>query len=441
MKYWLIKAGFCLKISACPAPAGSLRPGNSGARRKPFRKEEEIVILKADRLIPGDGKTVLEQGAVLIGSNGKILDAGPCGTILKRRPDEEVRDYGDATILPGLFDMHVHFGYYYSQPDISEYDDYMVAYYAFQQAKYALDLGITTVRDLSSPHNLCKRMRLAGAKGYIEVPRIIHADAGICMTGGHGHQDGIEEIDGPWPIRREIRRQLRDGADWIKILTSNREDLPEFTREELDAAVDECHRRGVKTAVHAGTQPAIQMCIDAGFDTIEHGTFLTVPQAGQMAENHQAWTPTMTAYIYLYEYTKRILDEGGDLSNPISARAVKDQAFFKPAAEAYRDNFKKLYDTGVTVLAGSDMVLYQAPPLPIHQELAYMVKFGITPLQAIATATGNPAKVLGLEEVTGTLHPGLQADLLVVRGNAAKDIHALDQVLSVYLGGKKVRGN
>lgn len=175
--------------------------------------------------------------------------------------------------------MHVHFGYYYSQPDLDNYDDYMVAYYALEQAKQSLRLGITTVRDLSCPPNLMKQLRLAGQKGYVTVPRIIHADAGICMTGGHGHQDGVEEADSPWGVRAAIRRQLRAGADWVKILTSNRGDIPEFTQEELDAAVDEAHRQGVKIAVHSGTQPSIQMCIDAGFDTIEHGTFLTEAQA------------------------------------------------------------------------------------------------------------------------------------------------------------------
>lgn len=399
------------------------------------------MILKAEHLILGDGKTVLEQGAVCVDSEGKIKSIGPSDQVVQQNPGEEIRDYGEATILPGLFDMHVHFGYYYSQLGLSEYDDYMVAYYALKQAAYALDLGITTVRDLASPYNLCKKMRMAGETDFIEVPRIFHTHTGICMTGGHGHEDGITEVDGVWPLRKEIRRQLRDGADWIKILTSNRENFPEFTQEELDAAVDECHRRGVKTAVHAGTQPAIQMCIDAGFDTIEHGTFMTLAQAEQMAENNQAWVPTITAYTYLYEYTKRLIEEGGDLSNPISARAVKDQAFFEPAANAYKNNFKKFYDTGVTVLAGSDMVLYGAPPLPIHQELAYMVEYGITPVQAIATATGNPSRVMGLEKITGFLHPELQADLLVVQGNAAKDIHALDQVLGVYLGGRLVRGD
>ena len=300
------------------------------------------MILRAKYLITGDGRTCLQDQAVYLDKKGKIGWIGDAAEAAGRYPEEMVKDYGEATILPGLFDMHVHFGYYYSQPDLDNYDDYMVAYYALEQAKQSLRLGITTVRDLSCPPNLMKQLRLAGQKRYVTVPRIIHADAGICMTGGHGHQDGVEEADSPWGVRAAIRRQLRAGADWVKILTSNRGDIPEFTQEELDAAVDEAHRQGVKIAVHSGTQPSIQMCIDAGFDTIEHGTFLTEAQARQMAKKGIAWTPTITAYTYLYEQTKQMIEAGVDMDNPIAARAVHDQAFFKPAFEAYRDNFKKL---------------------------------------------------------------------------------------------------
>ena len=337
-----------------------------------------------------------------------------------------------------LFDMHVHFGYYYSQPDQENFDDFTIALYGADQAQQALRLGITTVRDVSSPHDLCKRLRQAGEKGWIAVPRIFHTDTGICMTGGHGHDDGIPEVDGPWAIRKKIREQIRDGADWIKVLTSNRAPIPEYTQEELNAAVDECHRVGRKCVVHAGLPPAIQMCIDAGFDTIEHGTFLTEDQVRQMAQKGIAWTPTISAYTVLYEFTRDLIASGTDPSDRIAAKAIRDMAFFEPAYLAYKNNFKKFYDTGVTVLAGTDMVLYGAPPFPVNRELALMVEYGITPVQAIGTATGNPARVLGLEDTVGLLREGLLADLLVVEGRAAEDITALNRLRRVYQSGKEV---
>lgn len=396
------------------------------------------MIYCASQLIVGDGKTVIPQGALAVRTDGIIAAVGTREELTSRFPEEPVTDFPDATLLPGLFDAHVHFGYYYSQPDQENYDGFMIAYYAAEQARQAIRLGITTVRDVSSPHDLCKRLRQAGEKGWLTVPRILHTDTGICMTGGHGHDDGIPEVDGPWPLRRKIREQIRDGADWIKLLTSNRAAIPEFTQEELNAAVDECHRVGKKCAVHAGLQPAIQMCIDAGFDTIEHGTFLTEDQARQMAEKGIAWTPTITAYTVLYEFTRDLLASGADPSDRIAAKAVRDMAFFEPAYLAYKNNFKKLYDTGVTVLAGSDMVLYGAPPMPINRELALMVEYGITPVQAIATATGNPARVMDLEKITGQLKEGLTLDMLVVSGNAAEDITALNRLQRVFLGGKEV---
>ena len=120
------------------------------------------MLLLADHVILGDGKTVLDRAGVQIDGAGRLGAVGPAEELLGRFAGEEVQDLGDAAILPGLFDMHVHLGYYYSQPDREFYNDFMVAYYAAKQARLALELGITTVRDLSSPHGLCKTLREAG---------------------------------------------------------------------------------------------------------------------------------------------------------------------------------------------------------------------------------------------------------------------------------------
>lgn len=402
-------------------------------------EEGKNMIICAKNIITGDGVTVLKDSAVLIEASGKIGKVGTKDQLIAAYPEEEVKDYGDATILPGMCDMHCHLGYWYSQPDSFNYNDQMIMMYALQHAQAAFTKGITSVRDCYSPHGVCKTLKMAEDKGFITIPRITHVDAGMCMTGGHCW-DEVIQVDGPWELRKEIRKQVRDGAEWVKVLTSHRSHIPEYTQEELDAAADECHRRGIKCVVHAGTHPSIQMCIDAGFDTIEHGTFLTVEQAQQMKEKGIAWTPTIFAYTYLYEVCKKNIESGNaDVFNdPVAAKEQRDYAFYEPAYESYRDNFKKLYDTGVTVCTGSDMVMYGAPVLPVQQELTYMVKYGITPVQAIQTATANPAKVLGREDELGMIKEGLLADITVVDGDLSQDIQCIFNTNTVYLGGKKV---
>jgi imidazolonepropionase-like amidohydrolase len=335
-------------------------------------------------------------------------------------------------------DAHIHLGYYWTQPDLHRYNDFMIAYYAQKQAETCLAKGVTTIRDCCGPQFLLETLRLAAEKGFVKAPRILHTDRGICITGGHGHEDGIEEVDGAENIRHTIRRQKKDGADWIKLLTTNRDDICEFTQEELNAGVEESHRLGMKCVVHSGTQPGIQMCIDAGFDTIEHGNFLTVEQAKQMVKNRQSWTPTMYAYHFLAEYNQKVQEVGIDHSNQSTETYSHHLDFFESSVQAYSENFKAIYDEGVTILAGTDMVMLEAPSVPIVEELELMVRYGLTPIEAIQTATQNPARVFDLSEVTGELKTGLQADILVVDGDATTDIEALRNVRQVFLAGAEV---
>jgi imidazolonepropionase-like amidohydrolase len=397
------------------------------------------MIIAAKYIMTGDGKTVLTDQAVVTGALGKIEKIASKEELIRDYPDQEVKDYGDATLLPGLCDMHVHLGYYYSQPDTFNYDTQLIQLYALQHAQAAFERGITSLRDMSSAHGVCKNLKLAAEKGFITIPRITHTDTGLCMTGGHAWEE-VEQVDGPWAVRKEIRKQARDGAEWIKVLTTHRSHIPEFTQEELDAAVDEAHRRGMKIGVHAGTNPGIQMCIDAGFDTIEHATFMTLDHARQMAEKGIAWTPTIMAYTLLYDICKENLEKnaGAPVNDPVMQKEMKDYQYFEPAYKAYRDHFKEFYDTGVTVIAGTDMVMYQSPLLPLPRELQYMVEYGITPVQAIQTATSNPAKVLGVENERGLVKEGLDADLLVVGGDLSKDITRLNDVRLVTLSGERV---
>ncbi|GCF94594.1 amidohydrolase [Enterococcus florum] len=396
-----------------------------------------MFLLKAEKVITGDGKTVIEQGGVVY-QREQIVAVGKAEELEKEYPAAEVQEYPEGTILPGLMDAHIHLGYYWTQPDLHRYNDFMIAYYAQKQAEICLEKGVTTIRDCCGPRFLLETLRLAAEKGFVKAPRILHTDRGICITGGHGHEDGIEEVDGAENIRHTIRRQKRDGADWIKLLTTNRDDICEFTQEELDAGVAEAHRLGMKCVVHSGTQPGIQMCIDAGFDTIEHGNFLTVEQGKQMASNQQSWTPTMFAYHYLAEYNQKVQEVGIDHSNQSTETYSHHLDFFEASVQAYSENFKAIYDAGVKILAGTDMVMLEAPSVPIVEELELMVRYGLTPVEAIQTATQNPAEVFELAEITGQLRAGLQADILVVDGDVTKDIEQLRNVRQVVLAGKIV---
>lgn len=398
------------------------------------------MILIANTMVTGDGKSVLRDHALLI-QNGKIIEVAPAEQLKNNFPDEEVKDYGNATILPGLIDMHVHLGYWYSKPDGYEYNQHLIAYLTQYNALRAMFGGVTTVRSVSDPHMVCQKLVQAKEKGFVRAPRIFNCDRGICATGGHGWmlEDGCAQVDGADNIRSEIRKQLRDGAHWIKMMDSDRSNVSEYRQEELDAAADECHRSNRKICVHAGTQPSIQMCIDAGFDTIEHGTFMTVEQALQMKEKGLAWVPTIIAYTYIYdEMVKKLAANQTESSNVVDAGLLHDFEYFRAAAAAYKENFKKLYDTGVTVLAGTDMVMDGAPAAPVARELQYMVEYGITPVEAIATATGNSARVLGMQGQIGELTQGAVADLLVVEGDASADICALNRVKEVYQDGAAI---
>jgi len=414
----------------------------AAAVKNPTRKKEiELMLIAANTMIVGDGSTVLKQAALRIGHDGRICELGPREAVMSAHPEESLRDYGEATVMPGLIDMHVHLGYWWSKPDNRKYNDHLIAYLGMHNAQRSLFAGVTTVRDVSSPHMLCQKMREAGQKGYVRLPRIIHCDSALCFTGGHGWEleGGMYEVDGEAEIRKAIRRNLRDGADFIKIMSSHRSDISEYTQAELDAAADECHRVGRKLAVHAGTQPSIQMSIDAGIDTIEHGTYLTVEQCLQMREKGLVWVPTIIAYTYIYETVTAQIESGTlDADNLVNSGLLRELGYFEKAATTYRINFKKLYDTGVTVVAGTDMVMDGAPGAPVARELQYFVDYGITPVEAIGTATGNSAKALGLEEEIGTLKGGTLADLLVVEGDASVDIKALSSILDVYQDGKAI---
>lgn len=206
--------------------------------------------------------------------------------------------------------MHIHLGSYIHYPDALRFNDHLIAYKALYAAQSALTVGVTTVRDMSSDHLLCEKLRYAGQKGYVTIPRIFHCDRGLTMTGGHGDQitnlkNECEVADGVDEIRKVIRKQLRAGADWIKLMSSHRVmTRPEYTQEELNAAVEETHRLERKCAIHAGRRP-VGGHGDRGGLRHDRARHLPDPRAGRRDEAQGlAWIPTIITYTDAYDRYK-----------------------------------------------------------------------------------------------------------------------------------------
>jgi len=391
------------------------------------------MILKADYLVTGDGKTVIENGAVAV-KGERIAKVGNFADVCAAYPEDEVKEFSGATLMPGMIDMHVHLAFCDGRSDEKQFLYYpaLRSLFAGKRMFDTLKNGVTTIRDVGSADNIGASLILAAKKGFIDAPRIYTSGRGICMTGGHGSTlSGLAaECDGEVEVRKAIRQNIRDGANCTKILTSEAYRGVEMTQEEINAAVDETHRLGYRIAAHAGYGDSMQMCIDAGCDTIEHGTHLSLEQCRQMAQNDQTWVPT----VYIFE-------ESLAACRKMSAEeaAANHYDYFLDSCECYEKGIKERYDLGVRIATGTDTDCdnYEEAS-PVRGECYWLVQCGLTPLQAIECATKNGAEALGAADEFGTLAEGLCADIIAVEGKPFEDIEALKNVVGVYRAGKAI---
>ena len=383
------------------------------------------MILCPEKIIVGDGTTVLREQAVRILADGTIGEIENARTLSRKYPDEPVKRYEHATLLPGLCDMHAHLGYF--PPMMAEDEnDMFLAYHVLHKLQNALRQGITSVRDVASPEMMGKALRQAEERDYFVMPHVEAVGSGMCITGGHFHfaDPGVIEVDGTDCLVKEIRRHFKDGYRWIKLMNSDSSEVAEYTLEEMQAAVNEIHRLGGKITVHATNVGGIQMCIDAGVDQIEHSCEMTMEQAQAMLDKKIAWTPT----IYVYRQSLKA-EQQKSCPDPAKLRR------FGKAVQAANEHFLDFYYLGIFTVAGTDR-----EELPIAQELSCMVELGLSPLQAIQAATLNSAKLLGRDHLTGSVTPGKEADILIVSGDAEQDISALKHPFAVFRKGQEVAG-
>jgi imidazolonepropionase-like amidohydrolase len=300
-------------------------------------------------------------------------------------------------------------------------------------ARQTVEAGVTTVRDLGGREYAEIAVRDAVRAGAIAGPRMLCAGRAVCITGGHGWRMLGRQADGPDDLRRAVREQLRAGADVIKLVATGGVMTPgvdpraaQLTLDELRAGVDEAHRARRRAAAHAMADEGIAWCLDAGIDTIEHGVFLTESLATRMARQGAALVATLIA--------PHAIVEGGHAAG-IPDFAVKKSITLR---ERHLESFRIAMRAGVAIAAGTDAGTPLNPHGSLVPELALMIGAGMEPLQALRAATSVAARVLGLDHETGTIAPGLAADLLAVEGDPASDVKTLDAVRLVIAEGRTV---
>jgi imidazolonepropionase-like amidohydrolase len=411
----------------------------------------ETIVLKAARMFDGKSKALVPNGVVII-QGEQITDAG---SNLPVPQGAQVIDLGDATLSPGFMDAHTHLTADYSgnynerrlkslELNVSE-----LAYLAIPNARATIEAGFTTVRDLGSRFEGSRdfvdvSMRNAIAKGVIPGPRMLVATFGIGATGGHfddtngfrdllfGHEPGFDDgiADGPDAIRRAVRFEIKNGADVIKAAVSggvlsmhDEVDVPQLTPAEMAALVDETHRLRKKVAVHCHGDQAAKDAIEAGVDSIEHGSFLK-PETLQLMKTKGTWlVPTLMA-------TEWVLAKLDSYPPALQAKG-------KAAGAARTEMFRNAVKLGVKIGFGTDAAVY--PHGMNAREFKLMVDLGMPPIEALRAATSGDAELFGIASKVGTLEKGKLADIIAIPGDPTTDITATERVSFVMKEGKIVK--
>lgn len=402
---------------------------------------QSLIIKGANLLDVMTGELVKDH--VVLVTDGRIARISPTRSA-DLPAGVDVIDLQGHTLLPGLIDMHVHLtsgGGYHGYESLKLTDERR-AILGVVHAETTLMAGFTTVRNVGAGSFGDVALRDAINDGDIPGPRMLVSGPPIGITGGHCSDNnllppeygmtGEGVADGPWAARTAVRRNIKYGADLIKTCSTGgvmskgtKVGAPQYTVEELTALVDEAHSRGLKVASHAHGAEGIINALIAGADTIEHASFIDDEGIALSIERGAA----LSMDIYVTEY---ILGEGA--SAGILEESLEKE---RKTGATQRSNFTKAVNAGATIVFGSDAGVY--PHGQNAKQFSRMTRFGMTPLQAIQSATITAAEVLGLEYDVGKITAGYAADFVAVKGNPIENIELLEEPAAVIKGGVRYR--
>ena len=406
--------------------------------------EEHATVIRADRLIVGTDAPVMLDPVVVI-EGERIAAVGPAGAI-PTPPDAEILDLAGHTLLPGLFDCHIHLGGIPGDGGDTQKMRETVAHeaiYAVAHAKITLEKGFTSVRNIGAGNYHDAALRDMIERGVVPGPRIQAATWGVGSTGGHADINGWNPdvptpgyamiADGADALRRAVRYQVKYGADVIKVtasggVLSHGDSVHDqaYTYEELRAIVETADLLDTPVGAHAHSPAAMNDAIRAGVASIEHGTLID-DEGIRLAKEHGTFiVPT----LYTLDY---IIEEGAE--NGVPEYAIVKA---KEMAAQQRERLAAAFHAGVRFAYGTDAAVF--PHGRNARDFAIMVdEMDISPMAAIRTATRNAAELLGWAEDLGSLEDGKLADIIAVEGNPLDDIRLLEDVRFVMKGGEVVK--
>ncbi|HXN40145.1 MAG TPA: amidohydrolase family protein [Myxococcaceae bacterium] len=409
----------------------------------PSVAEEPVIALRAARLLDVSSGTVVSQPLIIVRGD-KIERLGG-----ELPPGARVIDLGNRILLPGLIDTHTHIllqgdateAEYHFQI-LREYPSHRVAR-AVRAMRIALEHGFTTMRDLETEGAGYGDVGLRDAvnEKVIDGPRLQVVGPALSTSGSypilHFRPDwsfptGVQVCDGADGCRKAVREQLSYGTDWVKIYANTSglhltpdgyvDSPPNWTREEIGAVVNEAHAKGHKVAAHATSDTGLKLAVEAGVDSIEHGTSIRPEMAQLMAKKGIYFCPTLTVGAYVAE-----------------PRAREGRAIWLEMPKVVAKSIQNSRKAGVKIVFGTDAGGFPWTEINQAQEFRHEVRLGMTPLEAIRSATTVAAEMLGWQGKVGVIAPGAFADVIAVSGDPLQDVSVLEKVDFVMKGGEVVK--